>query len=62
MLVLTRKEDGCITIGENVRVRILEIRNGRVRIGIEAPLSVSIRRDDRKPSAERPVAALSEIT
>lgn len=60
MLVLTQKEDGCITIGENVRVRILEIRHGQVRIGIEAPSSVSIRRDDRKASAERPVAATSE--
>ncbi|MBI1348112.1 carbon storage regulator [bacterium] len=50
MLVLTRRTDESILIGdEEVVVRILEIRGNRVRIGIEAPANVSIRRDEAPP-------------
>ncbi len=46
MLVLTRKSGEGVWIGEDVRVRILEVREGQVRIGIEAPVEKEIYRDE----------------
>ena len=46
MLVLSRKQGQFIKIGENVIVRIVEIRAGQVRIGIEAPEDVPIIRGE----------------
>lgn len=45
MLVLTRGLKQKIEIGDQmVTVTVLEVKGGRVRLGIEAPESVSIRR------------------
>lgn len=44
MLVLTRKENETICIGDDIRLTIMEIRGGNVRVGIEAPKDVSIHR------------------
>jgi carbon storage regulator len=46
MLVLTRKMTEGITIGPNIRVVVLEIKGGQVRLGIEAPHSVQVHRDE----------------
>jgi carbon storage regulator len=46
MLVLARKLDEAIRVGDEVRITILEIRAGRVRLGIEAPRHIRIRRDE----------------
>lgn len=47
MLVLTRRINENILIGdETIVIKILEIRGGRVRLGIEAPSDVSIRREE----------------
>ena len=46
MLVLTRKPGQRLMIGDDVVVTVLSVRNGQVRIGIEAPRSVSIRREE----------------
>ena len=46
MLVLTRKITEGITIGPNIRVVVLEIKGGQVRLGIEAPNSVQVHRDE----------------
>lgn len=52
MLVLTRKIDECIKVGENIWITVLEVDRGHVRIGITAPKEVPIIRtellDDRK--------------
>ena len=45
MLVLSRKQGTSIVIG-NVTVTIKQIRNGIVRVGIEAPKEVNIRRGE----------------
>ena len=44
MLVLTRKLNEAIQIGDNVRLKILHISDGQVKIGIEAPSDVKIYR------------------
>ncbi len=44
MLVLTQKDGDVIEIGDGIRVMVCETRRGAVRIAIEAPRSVEIRR------------------
>lgn len=46
MLVLSRKADETIHIGDNVVLKILSVRGNSVRIGIEAPKNVSILRGE----------------
>ena len=53
MLVLTRKAGEKIVIGDNVVVSIVEVKGGKIRVGIEAPRDVHVLRaelvDDREP-------------
>jgi len=46
MLVLTRKQGEQIQIGDTIRVTLVKARDGRVRIGIEAPPEVVILREE----------------
>ncbi len=44
MLVLSRHEGEVICIGNDVRIEVVGIRNGKVRIGIEAPKGIEVHR------------------
>lgn len=44
MLVMTRKKKQGIQIGEDIFVYVVEDKNGGMRIGIEAPKEINIRR------------------
>jgi carbon storage regulator len=46
MLVLSRKRGERIVIGQDIEVTILEVCGGRVRLGIQAPMEVSIQREE----------------
>jgi carbon storage regulator len=46
MLVLTRKLNQVIVIGDNIRIRVLALAGGRIRLGIEAPEGVRIVREE----------------
>ena len=46
MLVLTRKSQDSIRIGDNITVTVLRIKGNMVRIGVEAPESVRIVRGE----------------
>ncbi len=46
MLVLSRRNDESIMIGENVEVVIVDVRGNKVRLGITAPKSVSVHRKE----------------
>jgi carbon storage regulator CsrA len=46
MLVLSRKRDTAVRIGSNIEVKVLSIRNRQVKLGIDAPSSVRIWRDE----------------
>ena len=50
MLILSRKAEQTIQIGEQIRVTILSIRGTRVTIGLEAPDSVQILRGELERS------------
>lgn len=46
MLVLSRKKDESLMIGDNIEITIVEVEDGRVKIGISAPKSVEINRKE----------------
>ncbi|MDS9470329.1 carbon storage regulator CsrA [Sporosarcina pasteurii] len=46
MLVLSRKSNETIKVGDDIELRILEVKGDTVRIGIEAPKSVDILRGE----------------
>lgn len=46
MLVLTRKTGQIITIGDDIRIKIVEVGNGIVKLGIEAPRDTPIYREE----------------
>jgi carbon storage regulator len=46
MLVLTRKTNQAISLGENIRITILDVEGDRVSIGIDAPKEVRIFRSE----------------
>ena len=46
MLILTRKIDQGIVISGNILVRVLGVERDRVKIGISAPLEVTVLRQE----------------
>jgi carbon storage regulator len=46
MLVLSRHRDETIMIGDDVKVTVVDIRGDRVRLGINAPKTVSVHRKE----------------
>lgn len=46
MLVLTRKVDQSIIIGDNIRVVVVDVRGDQVKIGIDAPRDVMVHRHE----------------
>ena len=46
MLVLSRKAEESMNIGDDIKITVLDIRGGQVRIGITAPQEVKIHREE----------------
>ena len=46
MLCLTRETGQSVTIGPDIRIVVLEITSGVVRLGFEAPKELAIHRDN----------------
>jgi carbon storage regulator len=46
VLILTRKVGESIMIGDSVEVKILGLRAGQVKIGIEAPKDLKVHREE----------------
>lgn len=46
MLILTRKAGETICIGDDVRVTVVEVVDNRIRLGIQAPKSVEVDREE----------------
>lgn len=58
MLVLSQKAGQTLTIGDTILLHILSIDGNQVKVGIEAPITVRVRRGELRPargqaSAER---------
>jgi len=61
MLVLSRKVDEQIIIGDNIRVTVVSIRGNQVRLGFEAPPCVPIFRQELHPTACRHPVTSDEL-
>lgn len=62
MLVLTRRPGENIRIGDNIVITVLKIGPGQVKIGVDAPASVVVHREEifaRIQEANRRAAGLS---
>lgn len=46
MLVLSRKKDEKIIIGDSITLMVIEIRGDKVRLGIEAPKEIAVHRQE----------------
>ena len=46
MLILTRKAGESITIGDDIKIQVIEIKGKQVRLGIEAPKKFTIHREE----------------
>ncbi len=46
MLVLTRKMGEGISIGDTIKIKIVEIKGNQVRLGIDAPVALRILREE----------------
>ena len=46
MLILSRKKDESIIIGDNIEISIVDIKGDHVKLGIEAPRTVKVYRQE----------------
>mgnify|MGYP003572336885 CR=1 FL=1 len=46
MLILTRKLGESITIGDDIKIQVIEIKGKQVRLGIKAPSHYTIHREE----------------
>ena len=46
MLVLTRRSGESITVGDVIRITVLEVHGHQVRLGIEAPQEIPVHREE----------------
>ena len=53
MLVLSRRPNECIRIGNNITIKVLRIDRDRVRLGFDAPMDIPILRAElQSPSTD----------
>ncbi len=70
MLILTRKPGESITIGDDIKIQVIEIKGKQVRLGIDAPKSYVIHREEiyiriqeeNKHYVDNPQVSLKDIT
>ena len=53
MLVLSRKKDESIMIGDNVEITIVDVRGDKVRLGITAPKEIPVHRREVYEAIQR---------
>ena len=53
MLVLSRQKDESIIIGDDVEITIVDVRGDKVRLGINAPRSISVHRKEVYEAIQR---------
>jgi carbon storage regulator len=59
MLVLSRKKNEKIVLGDNIVITVVEIRGDKVRLGIEAPREVPVNRQEVVARIEQDAATSS---
>jgi carbon storage regulator len=75
MLVLSRRKDETIMIGDSVEITVVDIRGDTIRLGITAPRTVSVHRKEiydaiqqenieaaqKTPESQAPVGGLDDL-
>jgi carbon storage regulator len=56
MLILTRRQDESLRIGDEVTITILGIRGKQIRFGVMAPMNVSVHRQEIYERMQRELA------
>ncbi len=46
MLILTRKLGESVVIGDNIIITVSDIKNGQIKLGIDAPKCVTVNREE----------------
>ena len=54
MLVLSRKENQKIIVDGRITITVVRVRGSRVRLGIEAPTEIPVRRSELGSARQRP--------
>ena len=70
MLVLTRKTGEGIIIGDDIKITIVELKGGGVRVGVDAPRDMKIHRQEvfdkikqeNKEATQWDIADLNELS
>lgn len=70
MLVLTRKTGEGIIIGDDIKITVIELKGGGVRIGIDAPREMKVHRQEvfdrikqeNKEATQWDIADLNELS
>jgi len=62
MLVLSRKIDESIVIGDDITIKIISVEKGVVKLGIDAPKNVSIIRNELLEDVKNANIAASKET
>lgn len=64
MLVLSRKVGERILLGDNIRITVVRVSGGGVRLGIEAPAEVAVVREEvaAAPGGPQPVPVVDSPT
>ena len=57
MLVVTRKKDEKLIIGDEIEIQVLRIGRDNVRLGIKAPASITIYRNEIYEAIQKEKAA-----
>jgi carbon storage regulator len=64
MLILTRRLREVLRVGDDIKVHVLGMKGGQIRLGVEAPKDVPVHREEVwvriHHEAQRPVAAAEE--
>jgi len=53
MLVLSRHRDESIIIGDDIVITVVDIRGDKVRLGIQAPTTISVHRQEIYEAIQR---------
>ena len=70
MLVLTRKENESIMIGSDIELKVLDLKDNQVKLGIVAPRNVAVHRrevylaiqaENAQAAASVPVDGISDL-
>lgn len=63
MLILSRKKDESIVIGDNIEISIVDIKGDHVKLGIQAPRNVKVYRQEvYKAILQENEAAVNSVT